>query len=334
MLSFVCHIIVFTEKNKAMDTFLLIKYLKCKATPEEEEAVRHWLANDPDGSHAKQYSDAHFMYEGMLIHGQDEVRKPVSSRSGFRRLLVVMTSCAASVAIAVLAGMWSRNRTLDSVASRMETVYVPAGKVMQLTLEDGTRLWLNSGTEIEYPAVFSRKSRNVKVNSGEVMFDVTPDVKRPFLVDTYASEISVLGTKFNVAVDEPSGEFSVALLRGAVKVESKLKPSEDYVMAPNQIVRMRDSHLYMENIDNTDAVECWTKGLIDITGIPFDQLMRKFELLFGVDIRIERETVPVIRYTRGKVRVADGIDHALTMLSLAADFKYDYDRVKNVVVIK
>lgn len=329
-----CHIIVFTEKIKAMDTFLLIKYLKCETTPAEEETVRHWLANDPDGSHAKQYSDAHFMYEGMMIHGQDGTVKPASSHSGLRRFLVVLTSCAASVAIAVLAGMWSRNRTLDSVASRMETVYVPAGKVMQLTLEDGTRLWLNSGTEIEYPAVFSRKSRNVKVNSGEVMFDVTPDGKRPFLVDTYASEISVLGTKFNVTVDEPSGDFSVALLRGSVKVESKLKPLEDYVMTPNQIVRMRDSHLYVENIDNTEAVECWTKGLIDITGIPFDQLMRKFELAYDVDIRIEREDLPEIRYTRGKVRVSDGIRHAMNMLEMVSDFTCIYDPDNRTVIIR
>ncbi len=51
-----------------MDTYLLIKYLKCAATPEEENAVRSWLADDPDGSHARQYADAHFLYEGMVVH--------------------------------------------------------------------------------------------------------------------------------------------------------------------------------------------------------------------------------------------------------------------------
>lgn len=86
---------------------------------------------------------------------------------------------------------------------------------MELTLEDGSRLWLNSGTELEYPAVFSRKSRDVVLHSGEVMFDVANDGRRPFNVETYASTISVLGTKFNVSVDEASGEFSAALLRGS-----------------------------------------------------------------------------------------------------------------------
>lgn len=58
-------------KCNRMDTYLLIKYLKCSTTPEEEAQIHAWLADDPDGSHAKQYSDAHFMYEGMLLHGQE-----------------------------------------------------------------------------------------------------------------------------------------------------------------------------------------------------------------------------------------------------------------------
>ena len=63
-----------------METYLLIKYLKCSTTPEEEARVKEWLADDPDGSHAKQYSDAHFLYEGMIIHGEE--RKQASGHAG------------------------------------------------------------------------------------------------------------------------------------------------------------------------------------------------------------------------------------------------------------
>lgn len=85
----------------------MIKYLKCAATPEEENAVRSWLADDPDGSHARQYADAHFLYEGMVVHSD-------SGHAAARR----------------------------------------AGHVKSRT----RKLWLNAGTELEYPAVFSRKS--------------------------------------------------------------------------------------------------------------------------------------------------------------------------------
>lgn len=319
-----------------METYLLIKYLKCSTTPEEEALVKEWLADDPDGSHAKQYSDAHFLYEGMIIHGEE--RKQASGHAGkstvIRRIIVAAASVAAVVLLAGGVGLATRNYTMDRLSAKVETVYVPAGKSMQLTLEDGTRMWLNSGTEIEYPAVFSRKSRDVKIYSGEVLFDVAKDTRRPFNVDTYASVISVLGTRFNVAVDEPGQDFSAALLRGSIKVVNKLSSGEEYILKANQMVKMKDEHLYIERIENPGAVECWTEGLIDIVGIPFDQLMKKFEMAYDVDIVIDRETVPEIRYTRGKFRISEGIEHALSMLELVSDFTYEYDRQTNTIVIR
>lgn len=320
-----------------METYLLIKYLKCSTTPDEEAMVKEWLANDPDGSHAKQYSDAHFLYEGMVIHSGN-VQEPAHAPRKKKRLIKTAVMAAASVAAAVIlvagAGFLSRNYTMDRLSAKMETVYVPAGKSMQLTLVDGTCLWLNSGTEIEYPVVFSRKSRNVRVRSGEVLFDVAKDVRRPFNVDTYASTISVLGTRFNVSVDESGHEFSAALLRGSIKVASNLRSGEEYTLRPNQMVKLKDEHLYVEQIDDPGAIECWTEGLIDVTDVPFDRLMKKFELAYDVRIIIERDTLPQIRYTRGKVRISEGVEHALSMLALVADFSYDYDRQTNTIVIR
>ena len=319
-----------------METYLLIKYLKCSTTPEEEARVKEWLGDDPDGSHAKQYSDAHFLYEGMIIHGEE--RKQASGHAGkstvIRRIIVAAASVAAVVLLAGGVGLATRNYTMDRLSAKVETVYVPAGKSMQLTLEDGTRMWLNSGTEIEYPAVFSRKSRDVKIYSGEVLFDVAKDTRRPFNVDTYASVISVLGTRFNVAVDEAGQDFSAALLRGSIKVVNKLSSGEEYILKANQMVKMKDEHLYVERIENPGAVECWTEGLIDIVGIPFDQLMKKFEMAYDVDIVIDRDAVPEIRYTRGKFRISEGIEHALSMLELVSDFTYEYDRQTNTIVIR
>ena len=126
-----------------METYLLIKYLKCSTTPEEEAVVKRWLADDPDGSHARQYSDAHFLYEGMLIHGGDHskgfasVQRP--KKTVRRRILAVAASVAAAIAIIAGTGLLTRNYIIDGLSARTETIYVPAGKSMQLTLEDGTQ---------------------------------------------------------------------------------------------------------------------------------------------------------------------------------------------------
>ena len=316
-----------------MDTSLLLKYLECHVSPEEERAVREWLANDPDGSHAKKYKDAHFIFEGMTIHADKRLELSARRPSVLKR--IARFAAAAAIAAFVIAGtaVLVRNNTLDMVAEKIETVYVPAGKTMELTLEDGTRMWLNSGTKIEYPSIFGRKSRNVKLLSGEVLFDVTRDEHRPFTVNTFASDIRVLGTKFDVLADEENVSFQTALIRGSVKVISKFDENDSIVLKPDQSVSMMNGHLVVTGIEDSSSVICWRDGLVNLTDLPFDQLMKRFEKVYNVKIVIERSEMPQIRYSRGKVRVSDGVDHAFEMLSRASDFNWNHDRNSNIITI-
>ena len=78
---------------------------------------------------------------------------------------------------------------------------------------------------------------------------------------------------------------------------------------------------------------CWTEGLISISGLPFDELMEKFERAFDVKIDITLTTLPNIKNVSGKIRVNDGIDKALHILQYTADFSYRKDSDTNVVTI-
>ncbi len=318
-----------------MNTSLLLKYLRCTASAEEERMVREWLADDPDGSHAKKYQDAHLIFEGMAVHGHDaEAVRPAAARpSVFRRM--ARYAAAAAVAAVMLAGtsVIVRNRTLDRIAEKTETVYVPAGRTMELTLEDGSRMWLNSGTRVEYPSVFGRKTRNVKVLDGEVLFDVARDEGKPFIVSTFASDIKVLGTKFDVLADEKSGTFRTSLIRGSVSVSSRMDGGDNVILRPDQTVTMENGRLVVSRMLDPASVICWKDGLVNLTDLPFDKLMERFEKVYDVKIIIDRNEVPEIRYSRGKVRVSDGVDHALEMLSRASDFRWRHDRNSNIITI-
>ena len=320
-----------------MNTLDLLKYFECKSTPQEEAAVNEWLANDPDGSRMKKFRDARFIFEGMTLYGEDKtvVRQAPEKRSGlFGRIL--RYCAAAAVAAFMLVGTASvvRNHTIDRLAENAQTVYVPAGKTMELTLEDGTKLWLNSGTRIEYPSVFGRKSRTVKVVDGEVLFDVARDEDRPFTVSTFASDVTVLGTKFDVQADEENDFFRTSLIRGSVKVSSNIDSDESVVLKPDQTVCLSDGHLVVSEMADPMSSICWADGLVNLTDLPFDRLMKRFENVYNVRIVIEREDLPVIRYTRGKVRTSDGIDHALEMLSKASDFEWSHDMNTNVITVR
>ncbi len=320
-----------------MNTFDLLKYFRCKSSPKEEAEIREWLANDPDGSHLKKYKDARYIFEGMTLYGDEAKaeRTEAVKRPGIFKV-IFRYSAAAVVAALVMFGTASvvRNQTIDRIARSTESVYVPSGKTMELTLEDGTRLWLNSGTKIEYPTVFGRKSRMVKVIDGEVLFDVTKDEKRPFTVSTFASDIKVLGTKFDVLADEENGIFKTSLIRGKVSVSSNYDRNDRIVLSPDQSVTMTDGRLVVSRMSDPMSEICWTDGLVNLTDLPFDKLMKRFENVYNVKIVIDREDMPEIRYSRGKVRVSDGVDHALEMLSKASDFKWSHDRNTNVITIR
>lgn len=320
-----------------METYFLLKYLKRATSPKEEAEVRQWLADDPDGSHLEEYKALHNIYNGMVLYQDD---KAVAAARERKKSIVRIVALAAVSAAAVFAGLLIgvgrsvRNNTIDTLSAQMETVSVPAGKNLQVTLPDGTKVWLNAGTTICYPRVTPRKSRYVKVDNGEVLFDVKKDENKPFVVETFASRITVLGTRFNVMADEQRNEFSVVLLRGSIKAENTILPGEEVLMKPNQRLSLKDNHFAMNAVENESAVDCWTEGLIDVTDVAFNELMRKFEKAFNIRIVIDREELPVISYTRGKVRVSDGIDHAMEVLELASDFSYTRNYETNTLVIK
>ena len=326
-----------------MDTFLLIKYFKCATSPEEEKQIAAWLANDPDGSHRSEYEAMHAIYDGMVIHASPSVvskarkaprtRKRVIFSAAAKRAIAICANVAAIVAIAFGVFFLARNEVYDNLSAQFETLSVPAGKSIEITLEDGTDIFLNSGTVIQYPKLFSNKKREVKVLQGEALFDVTSDEDRPFYVETYASTVKVLGTKFNIIADPEKDFCSTTLLRGLVKVSNKANDKE-VVLNPNMKAEIVGDDIKVVAIDDAESVICWTDGLIDIKDISFDRLMSKFENAFGVRILIERTSLPEIRFTRGKIRVSDGLDHALEVLKLASHFDYERDYETDTIYIK
>ncbi len=312
-----------------MDIYLLLRYFACKTTPEEERHVREWILDDKDGSRAELYRDTHIIYQGMVLHSEGQMTPAATPPRIHRpRWKSVGTRILKVAAIAVLiigATVWSRISVLDSISSQSEIIRVPAGERMDMILADGTHLWMNSGTEVELPVIFSRKHRNIKVNEGEVLLDVAKNEDKPFFVDTWAGTVKVLGTRFEVTADEKKGDFSASLIRGSIRVTSKLNPEDDYTLVPDEMVRLENGSLKHGRIKNITAIGCWSEGLIDVTEVSFEELMSKFEKAFDVRIIIDRDNMPLITYTRGKIRISDGLEHALSMLELGSDFRYRID---------
>lgn len=207
---------------------------------------------------------------------------------------------------------------------------VPAGQRINLTLQDGTSVWLNSGAEIEYPALFAGDTRQVRLK-GTALFDVSHDAGHPFVVETYACRVEVLGTRFNVNADEQHGIFSTALLRGSVRVTPHDAPQPQVTLRPNEKVSLHDGRLTLGRADDPNEY-LWTEGLISVSGCSFEELLHRLEHCYGVRFDVRLKEMPQFEAV-GKIRISDGIEHALDILQRNCDFEYAYDSQTNEITI-
>ena len=107
----------------------------------------------------------------------------------------------------------------DQNILRLSEIAVPNGSKTKLTLQDGTKVWLNAGSKIQYDSDFGKKNRLLKL-SGEAYLEVAKDENCPFIVDAGEIKVKVLGTCFNVRAYKDNEEIKVALLRGSVEMET------------------------------------------------------------------------------------------------------------------
>ena len=314
----------------------IFKCFRNELSEKEKADLDAWIAEDE--ANAGMYKKALVEYEYLLINGDVDALKemaPVShsGRTGIVRTIVkAAIGVAAAVAIFFTATWLSDYRMQKELSRNLITATALPGQIVSMGLPDGTSVQLNSGATMYYPAMFKGKEREVRLE-GEAFFEVAHDSKKPFIVKTFASDIKVLGTKFNVNADRNAGEFSVTLAEGSVQVSSLADSGRIIVMKPDEKVYMADGKLMVKRTKVKDEIR-WKDGIIDIDGLDFDELMDKLEMAFGVDIVIDRETLPEFKYTGGRLRVSDGIEYALNVLGNGADFTWSKDFRTGTIYIR
>ena len=314
-----------------MNQEILNRFLRCKTSESEELQIMDWLDENLDNQ--KELQLARELLESMALAGTsvDTLPKVEVARPLTMRRIVNYTMTAAAIFLCVVASTYTYIQyDREQWASRLVTLEVPRGQRINIELQDGTFVQLNSGSKLEYPTAFAGDTRKIKL-SGEALFDVKHNVKQPFIVETFACDVEVLGTEFNVYADEKNREFSTVLIDGSVKVTNR-ESKQEIVMSVNDVVDFRDGTLFLSQIDGSDSY-CWTKGQLKIDNLSFEQLMYRFEIMYDVKIVVGCDVKPIIEGLSGKLRLADGVEHAMGVVKLAADFNYTYNKDKSIITI-
>jgi ferric-dicitrate binding protein FerR (iron transport regulator) len=162
----------------------------------------------------------------------------------------------------------------------------PRGGQYQLTMPDGTQVWLNAASSITYPTVFTGKTRNVSI-TGEAYFEVRHNASKPFIVETPADRVEVLGTRFNVNAyaDEPG--VKISLLAGSVRVAGHvLRPGEAY----------SKGHVTATNVQQDVA---WKNGAFSFSRSDLRAAMRQLARWYDIDIRYAND--PSEKFISGNI---------------------------------
>ncbi|NCC62859.1 MAG: hypothetical protein EOM12_18510, partial [Verrucomicrobiae bacterium] len=174
----------------------------------------------------------------------------VNEKKRQRRMRFLLQYAAISLLLIASTFFLTRALTLHSTSTtEMNTLYVPAGQRAQLTLHDGTQVWLNAQSTLTYPARFNRKRREVSV-IGEAYFEVAENRKKPFIVTTQQLTMEVLGTEFNVYSYPESGYTRTSLVEGALMVSETGKNDKPVLLSPNQQVTYCENVIKLESLQN------------------------------------------------------------------------------------
>ncbi|HRO45241.1 FecR domain-containing protein [Agriterribacter sp.] len=161
------------------------------------------------------------------------------------------------------------------------TLSNPRGSnIIDIKLSDGSHVWLNAGSTIQYPVVFTGNERKVSI-TGEAYFEVTRNPAKPFKVANNKMEVTVLGTHFNVNAYDDEPNVKVTLLEGAVKIKHS---GFTKVLQPGQQARITNEILVTDNID-IEEVMAWKTGKF-VFGEKADiaTVMRQVARWYNVDI--------------------------------------------------
>lgn len=180
----------------------------------------------------------------------------------------------------------------SAITVQYNTLSNPRGsRVIDMTLTDGSRVWLNAGSSITYPVPFTGRERNVSIE-GEAYFEIKHDAVKPFIVRNRQTTITVLGTHFNVNAYEDESDSKVTLLEGAVRVTSqqqevKIKPGEQAIVKSGEIAVAGKVDL--------EQVMAWKDGYFRMKGTDIALLLRQIARWYDVEVVFENE-VPKTRF--------------------------------------
>jgi len=166
------------------------------------------------------------------------------------------------------------------------SLLVPKGGTYQVTLPDGSKVWLNAESTLQYPSRFERALRTVQL-AGEAYFEITTDSRRPFRVVTKTQHVDVLGTQFNVTAYDNETAVKTTLVEGSVKVIN-LQAGTGKLLKPGQQSIVMNNNTEIADV-NTEIFTAWKDGYFNFESTPFPEVIEQLARWYDIDIEYRQK---------------------------------------------
>ena len=278
-----------------MNEDLLIRFLTKTCTQEELLKVEQWISIDR--------ANAAWLFEMERIWSlKDELRYADKKiiKAEYNRFIKVISQVtrrkavhnthgwlkyAAAIIIVLLLStniyqIFKKDKFPDNIATNI--IEVPVGQRVNVTLADGTKVWLNSGSILSYPTKFDHKNRSVRLD-GEGYFEVTADKDHTFTVNTERLEVKALGTKFNVEAYSDN-DIVVSLLEGQLHIQADAQTA--LMVANELVIWSKETGLTHHGNKVVQPATQWITGELMFVDKRLADIAKVLEKQFGVTIII------------------------------------------------
>ena len=283
---------------------LLIKKWKDELSPSESSKLSDWLNASADNRALAEEMEAawkagewyHLPFpldeqkdfgrmwqkiENEKDDSKEKMSKSYANGDSIRPKRFRILAVAASLAMLLAVGWWQ----FGEGSKATEMVLVTEAKLRQLTLPDGSKVWLNKYSQLQYPKEFEGEERLVKLE-GEAFFDIIKDSTRPFRIATNDASVIVLGTSFNVEARSGKYQVEVSVQAGRVRLQSQ--SSKKFIeLIPNQrgIYDVNTDSLQTLPDENLNAF-AWQRRRLDFKDTPLKNVTETLANFYKTEIQV------------------------------------------------
>lgn len=304
------------------------KFLGYKYPPGTERKVQDWIVDEQNAEEKRNFlynywTELNPEPESTIYSSLEAVRRKAGLEQQAQKIFMrkrILRVAAVLFPLLLLAGgyFFYDDSFVDSSLSR---VTVPYGERKEVVLPDGTKVWINAGSTLQYPDAFAADNRTVRL-SGEAYFEVERDEARPFIVETRKLSVRVLGTEFNVSAYPDDGQIVTTLNSGKVAVETDQE--EALYLEPDQQLAFnkKTREVSIQSVVASDYSE-WKSGHLLLDNVTLDEMIKALERTYNVKIKAGKSLKSRTDRFTAKFVTNESLEQALDIIGAITNITYE-----------